>query len=220
MSKSPYFFTINPQRRFKVSEKQKPTPFNDGDIVRIRQRVSFARFPKVERYPDLLNVQLQSYKDFLQEDAIPSERKPMGLQLAFMNNFPIEDSSDTLQLEFVEYNIERPKYSEDECRERELTYAKPLKAKLRLVSKVDPTSEDFIDTIEQEVYLGNIPSMTPRGTFIINGAERVIVSQLHRSPGVFLWMNQLHPNGTKMYSARIIPFRGSWVEFATDINDM
>ncbi|MFM7340258.1 MAG: DNA-directed RNA polymerase subunit beta, partial [Bacteroidota bacterium] len=140
-------------------------------------------------------------------------------QQAFLLNFPIEDSSEIFQLEFMEYFVEKPKYSEEECRERELTYAKALKARMRLSSKADPSSEDYIDPIEQEVYLGNIPAMTPRGTFIINGAERVIVAQLHRSPGVF-FDAALHPNGTRIYTARVIPFKGSWIEFTTDIHDV
>ena len=142
-----------------------------------------------------------------------------GLQQSFHQNFPILDNSEIFQLEFLEYTIEKPKYSEEECRERELTFSKPLKAKLRLSSKADKESEDYIEAVEQEVYLGNIPSMTPKGTFIINGAERAIVSQIHRSPGVF-FDDAVHPNGTRIYSARIIPFRGSWVEFTTDIHEI
>ena len=191
----------------------------EGDLVRLQKRVNFAKAKKSIDYPDLLNIQLQAYREFLQEDVIPSQRNIKGLQQAFVNNFPIEDASSIFQLEFLEYSIEKPKYSEDECRERELTFAKPLKAKLRLSSKAEKESEDYIEAIEQEVYLGNIPSMTRRGTFIINGAERVVVSQLHRSPGVF-FDDALHPNGTRIYTARIIPFRGSWVEFTTDIHDV
>jgi DNA-directed RNA polymerase subunit beta len=164
-------------------------------------------------------LQIESYKDFLQEDLHPIMRKVKGLQQAFLLNFPIEDSSEIFQLEFMEYFIEKPKYSEEECRERELTYAKALKARMRLSSKADPSSEDYIDPIEQEVYLGNIPAMTPRGTFIINGAERVIVAQLHRSPGVFFDAT-LHANGSRIYTARVIPFKGSWIEFTTDIHDV
>ena len=191
----------------------------DDGLVRLRERVNFSKNKKLLGYYDLLSVQLKAYSDFLQEDVVPSKRKPMGLQLAFLSNFPIEDPSSVYQLEFIEYNIEKPKYKEEECRERELTFAKPLKAKLRLSSKADKDSEDYMEAIEQEVYLGNIPAMTKRGTFIINGAERVIVSQLHRSPGVF-FDDALHPNGTRIYSARVIPFRGSWLEFITDINDV
>ncbi len=192
---------------------------SDSDLIRLRERITFSRADIASTYPDLLNIQLDSYHDFLQE-TVPSFRREMkGLQAAFSTNFPIEDASEIFQLDFVEYIIEKPKYSEDECRERELTFSKPLKAKLRLSSKAEKDSEDYIDAIEQEVYLGNIPAMTPRGTFIINGAERVIVSQIHRSPGVF-FDDTMHPNGTRIYTARIIPFRGSWVEFTTDIHDV
>ncbi|MBM4173326.1 MAG: DNA-directed RNA polymerase subunit beta [Ignavibacteria bacterium] len=197
----------------------KPQYTSDGRIVRLRDRVNFAQQREYAAYPDLLNLQIESYKDFLQEDLHPFMRKAKGLQQAFLLNFPIEDSSEIFQLEFMEYFVEKPKYSEEECRERELTYAKALKARMRLSSKADPSSEDFIDPIEQEVYLGNIPAMTPRGTFIINGAERVIVAQLHRSPGVF-FDAALHPNGTRIYTARVIPFKGSWIEFTTDIHDV
>jgi DNA-directed RNA polymerase subunit beta len=199
----------------------KTNPFSHpGTIVRLRNRINFAHRPADESsYPDLLNLQLDSYQEFLQEEVPPSQRAVAGLQQAFVTNFPIEDNSEVFQLEFLEYSIEKPKYNEDECRERELTFAKALKAKLRLSSKADPSSEDYIDPIEQEVYLGNIPAMTPRGTFIINGAERVIVAQLHRSPGVF-FADAVHPNGTRIFTARIIPFKGSWVEFTTDIHDV
>lgn len=189
------------------------------DIVRLRKRVNFSRTKWAPLYPDLLGVQLQSYEEFLQENVPPKKRRNIGLQQAFNNNFPIEDASSIYQLEFLEYSIDKPKYTEDECRERELTYAKPLKAKLRLSSKADKDSEDYIEAIEQEVYLGNIPAMTNRGTFIINGAERVIVSQIHRSPGVF-FDDAMHPNGVRIYSARVIPFRGSWIEFTTDIHEI
>jgi DNA-directed RNA polymerase subunit beta len=182
-------------------------------------RISFAEFPAKSSPTDLLSVQMHSYKEFLQDEAEPAKRKNLGLQQAFLTNFPISDAREIYELEFIEYFIERPKYTETECRERELTYARPLKAKLRLSSKADPKSEDYIETIEQDVYLGNVPAMTPRGTFIINGAERVIVSQLHRSPGVF-FSDAMHPNGTRVFSARIIPFRGSWVEFTTDIHQV
>ncbi len=198
---------------------KKPQYTSDGRIVRLRDRVNFAQQREYAAYPDLLNLQIESYKDFLQEDLHPIMRKLKGLQQAFLLNFPIEDSSEIFQLEFMEYFIEKPKYSEEECRERELTYAKALKARMRLSSKADPSSEDYIDPIEQEVYLGNIPAMTPRGTFIINGAERVIVAQLHRSPGVFFDAT-LHANGSRIYTARVIPFKGSWIEFTTDIHDV
>ncbi|HTP13806.1 MAG TPA: DNA-directed RNA polymerase subunit beta, partial [Bacteroidota bacterium] len=181
-------------------------------------RISFGRIPSVIETPDLLNVQIDSFNSFLQSDVPPHRRKKMGLQQVFEMNFPISDARENYLLEFIEYYVEKPKYSVVECQERGLTYAVPLKAKLRLSSKKEGSNE-FTDSIEQEVYLGNLPAMTYRGTFIINGAERVVVSQLHRSPGVFFG-ESVHPNGTMMYSARIIPFRGSWVEFATDINNV
>jgi DNA-directed RNA polymerase subunit beta len=181
-------------------------------------RFSFGRIPSVIETPDLLNVQIDSFNKFLQSDTPPHRRRRMGLQQVFEMNFPITDARENFLLEFVEYYVEKPKYSVVECQERGLTFSVPLKAKLRLSSKREG-SQDFTDTIEQEVYLGNLPAMTQRGTFIINGAERVVVSQLHRSPGVFFG-ESVHPNGTLMYSARIIPFRGSWVEFSTDINNV
>jgi len=183
------------------------------------ERNTFARVEKVIEMPDLLDVQIAAYKDFLQSDDMGEERKPVGLQQGFLANFPISDAREIFTLEFIDYRVERPKYNVNECRDRELTYAVPLKARLRLSSKADKESDDFIETIEQEVYLGNIPAMTDRGTFIINGAERVVVSQLHRSPGVF-FSDAVHPNGTRIFSARIIPFRGSWVEFTTDIQNV
>ena len=188
-------------------------------IVRLRERINFSKRDFSAHYPDLLNIQVDAYSDFLQEKVPPHKRRSIGLQAAFKNNFPILDNSEVFQLEFMEYVIERPKYSEEECRERELTFSKPLKAKLRLSSKAEKDSEDYIDAVEQEVYLGNIPSMTDRGTFIINGAERVVVTQIHRSPGAF-FDDALHPNGTRIYTARIIPFRGSWIEFITDIHEV
>lgn len=192
---------------------------SNEELVRLRKRVTFSKTKVKNKYPDLLNIQLNAYEDFLQEEVPTQNRVNKGLQLAFRNNFPIEDASSIYQLEFLDYSLEKPKYTETECRERELTYSKPLKARLLLSSKADKDSEDYQDSDEQIVYLGNIPAMTPRGTFIINGAERVIVTQLHRSPGVF-FDDTLHPNGTRIYTARIIPFRGSWVEFITDIHDV
>jgi DNA-directed RNA polymerase subunit beta len=181
-------------------------------------RYSFGKIPKIIEYPDFLNVQLDSFESFLQERRTPEQRENKALQQVFLTNFPITDARENYILEFIDYFLEKPKYSMNECQERGLTFAVPLKARLRLSSKdQDPSSADYFESVEQEVYLGNLPYMTPKGTFIINGAERVIVSQLHRSPGVFFG-ESVHPNGTKMYSARIIPFRGSWVEFATDIN--
>ena len=181
-------------------------------------RHSFGTINEVVEYPDLLNVQIESFEHFLQEKIAPTKRKNRGLQQVFLQNFPITDTRENFLLEFVEYYVEKAKYTVRECQERGLTYAVPLKAKLRLSQKAE-NGEGYSDTIEDVVYLGNLPYMTERGTFIINGAERVIVSQLHRSPGVF-FSESTHPNGTPIYSARIIPFRGSWVEFATDINNV
>ena len=180
------------------------------------KRINFAT-SKILKYPDLLEVQLKSFKDFFQLDTTPENRKNEGLYQVFKEIFPIEDTRNNYELEFIDYFIDPPQYSIEECLERGLTYNVPLKAKLRL-SCSDPEHEDF-DTRVQDVYLGNIPYMTPAGTFVINGSERIIVSQLHRSPGVF-FDQSLHANGTKLYSARIIPFKGSWIEFATDINNV
>lgn len=183
------------------------------------QRESFSKIPTVVAYPDLLDIQRKSFQEFLQEEVSPDKREDQGLQAVFKSTFPIVDSRENFILDFVEYSVDKPKYSERECRERGLSYAVPVKAKMRLSIK-DSTGEtdNYTETIEQDVYLGNLPHMTTRGTFIINGAERVIVNQLHRAPGVF-FDESLHPNGTKIYSARVIPFRGSWVEFMTDVND-
>ena len=182
------------------------------------KRISFGKIPDVIDAPDLLNIQLESWEAFLQADGSPARRKNKGLQSVFKMNFPVTDARENFLLEFVEYYVEKPKYSVPECEERGLTYAVPLKAKLRLSQKAEE-GNNYINTIEQDVYLGNLPTMTHRGTFIINGAERVVVSQLHRSPGVF-FSESIHPNGTPIFSARIIPFRGSWVEFSTDINNI
>jgi DNA-directed RNA polymerase subunit beta len=182
------------------------------------KRISFGRIPQIIEAPDLLNIQLESWESFLQSDAGPSRRRNKGLQAVFKMNFPITDARENFLLEFVEYYVEKPKYSVTECEERGLTFAVPIKAKLRLSQKAED-GKSYVNTIEQDVYLGNLPTMTHRGTFIINGAERVVVSQLHRSPGVF-FSESVHPNGTPIYSARIIPFRGSWVEFTTDINNI
>ncbi len=181
------------------------------------QRVSFSSIKTVIDYPDFLDIQLRSFEDFFQIDTPAEQRNDEGLYKVFAENFPISDSRDNFVLEFIDYVIDPPKYSVDESIDRGLTYAVPLKAKLRL-SCNDADNEDF-ETIEQEVFLGNIPYMTPKGSFVINGAERVIVSQLHRSPGVFFAQSK-HTNGTKLYSARIIPFKGSWIEFATDVNNV
>ena len=180
------------------------------------KRINFAS-SKILEYPDLLEIQIKSFKDFFQLETTPENRKNEGLYKVFQEVFPIEDTRNNYRLEFIDYFIDPPQYSIEECLERGLTYNVPLKAKLRL-SCTDPEHEDF-DTRVQDVYLGNIPYMTPAGTFVINGSERIIVSQLHRSPGVF-FDQSMHSNGTKLYSARIIPFKGSWIEFATDINNV
>ena len=185
-----------------------------------KERKSFAKITSVTELPDLLNIQLDSFEQFLQPDVDPDKRENRGLQAVFNSIFPIVDSRENFILEFVAYYIEKAKYTVKECQERGGTFSVPLKAKLRLsIKDPDSSSEEIADTIEQIVYLGNIPIMTNRGTFIINGAERIIVSQLHRSPGVF-FDEMKHPNGSKIYSARIIPLRGSWLEFLTDINDV
>jgi len=181
------------------------------------QRINFASIKNQLDYPDFLEVQLKSFHDFFQMDTAPEKRKSEGLYKVFSENFPITDTRNNFILEFLDYYVDPPRYSIDECIERSLTYSVPLKAKLKLYC-TDPDHEDF-DTVIQDVYLGPIPYMTLKGTFVINGAERVIVSQLHRSPGVFFGQST-HANGTKLYSARIIPFRGSWIEFATDINNV
>ncbi len=183
----------------------------------INQRVNFASVKNPMPYPDFLDVQLKSFKDFLQLDTPSELRKNDGLYKVFAENFPIADTRNNFVLEFLDYYIDSPRYSIQECLERGLTYSVPLKAKLKLYC-TDPEHEDF-DTVVQDVFLGPIPYMTDNGTFIINGAERVVVSQLHRSPGVFFGSN-VHANGTQLYSARIIPFKGSWIEFATDINNV
>ena len=183
----------------------------------INKRVNFASVKNPMPYPDFLDVQLKSFKDFLQLDTPSELRKNDGLYKVFAENFPIADTRNNFVLEFLDYYIDPPRYSIDECLERGLSYSVPLKAKLKLYC-TDPDHEDF-DTVVQDVFLGPIPYMTENGTFIINGAERVVVSQLHRSPGVFFGSN-IHANGTQLYSARIIPFKGSWIEFATDINNV
>ena len=179
------------------------------------QRVNFSAMQKQLPYPDFLDIQLKSFREFVQMDATPEQRRKEGLFKVFSENFPIADTRNNFILEFLDYQVDQPRYSIEECLLRGLTYCVPLKAKLKLYC-TDPDHEDF-DTVIQDVFLGTIPYMTPKGTFVINGAERVVVSQLHRSPGVFFGTS-MHSNGTKLYSARIIPFRGSWIEFATDIN--
>ncbi|MGM9843755.1 MAG: DNA-directed RNA polymerase subunit beta [Muribaculaceae bacterium] len=186
-------------------------------VTSVKPRINFASVKNPLPYPDFLEVQLKSFRDFLQLDTPPEKRNNEGLYKVFAENFPIADTRNNFVLEFLDYYIDPPRYTIEECLERGLTYSVPLKAKLKLYC-TDPDHEDF-DTVVQDVYLGPIPYMTEKGTFVINGAERVVVSQLHRSPGVFFGQST-HANGTKLYSARIIPFRGSWIEFATDINNV
>jgi DNA-directed RNA polymerase subunit beta len=185
--------------------------------TQLNHRVNFGKIGNIAETPDLLAVQIQSFKEFFQLETTPDKRNVEGLFRVFKENFPITDTRNIFVLEFLDYFIDPPRYTIEECMERGLTYAVPLKAKLRL-SCNDEEHIDF-QTIVQDVFLGNIPYMTPRGTFVINGAERVVVSQLHRSPGVFFGQS-IHPNGTKIYSARVIPFKGAWMEFATDINNV
>ena len=180
-------------------------------------RLNFASATDIPDYPDFLDIQIKSFGDFFQLETKSDERTDEGLFNTFMENFPISDSRNQFVLEFLDYFVDPPRYSIQECIERGLTYSVPLKARLKLYC-TDEEHEDF-ETIVQDVYLGVIPYMTPSGTFIINGAERVVVSQLHRSPGVFFGQS-FHANGTKLYSARVIPFKGSWIEFATDINSV
>ncbi len=181
------------------------------------QRINFSTTKTKFDYPDFLEVQVKSFIDFFQLVTTPENRKSEGLYKVFEENFPITDTRNNFVLEFLDYQVDPPRYAIEECIERGLTFSVPLKAKLKLYC-TDPEHEDF-DTVIQDVYLGTVPYMTERGTFVINGAERVVVSQLHRSPGVFFGQS-LHANGTKLYSARIIPFKGSWIEFATDINSV
>ncbi|MBM3186064.1 MAG: DNA-directed RNA polymerase subunit beta, partial [Bacteroidetes bacterium] len=180
-------------------------------------RINFASSKNQFEYPDFLEIQLKSFKEFFQLETTPENRESEGLFKVFAENFPITDTRNQFVLEFLDYFVDPPRYTIEECIERGLTYSVPLKAKLKLYC-TDPEHEDF-ETIVQDVYLGTIPYMTPKGSFVVNGAERVIVSQLHRSPGVFFGQSR-HANGTKLYSARIIPFKGSWIEFATDINNI
>ncbi|MGB0423825.1 MAG: DNA-directed RNA polymerase subunit beta, partial [Flavobacteriales bacterium] len=183
----------------------------------VAERTNFASTENRYDYPDFLEVQLKSFQEFFQLETNPEDRHNEGLFKVFSENFPITDTRNQFVLEFLDYFIDPPRYTLDECLERGLTYSVPLKAKLKLYC-TDPEHEDF-ETIVQDVYLGTIPYMTPKGSFVVNGAERVIVNQLHRSPGVFFGQSR-HANGTKLYSARIIPFKGSWIEFATDINSV
>ena len=190
---------------------------NTPTAAKDMERVNFASIKNQFDYPDFLAIQIQSFQDFFQLETKASDRADEGLYKTFSENFPITDSRNQFVLEFIDYFVDPPRYSEEECIERGLTFSVPLKARLKLYC-TDPEHEDF-ETIVQDVYLGTIPYMTPRGTFVVNGAERVIVSQLHRSPGVFFGQSY-HANGTKLYSARVIPFKGSWIEFATDINSV
>lgn len=183
----------------------------------INGRVNFTSVKNPLPYPDFLDVQLKSFREFLQLDTPPELRKGNGLYKVFSENFPITDTRNNFVLEFLDYYIDPPRYTIEECLVKGLTYSAYLKAKLKLYC-TDPDHEDF-STQVQDVYLGQIPYMTNSGTFIINGAERVVVSQLHRSPGVFFG-SSVHANGTQLYSARVIPFKGSWIEFATDINNV
>nr|WP_035842696.1 DNA-directed RNA polymerase subunit beta [Crocinitomix catalasitica] len=183
----------------------------------IKERINFRSQSALFQYPDFLDIQLESFRQFFQLETTPENRSDEGLFKVFSENFPITDTRNQFVLEFLDYFVDPPRYTIAECIDRGLTYSVPLKAKLKLYC-TDPEHEDF-ETIVQDVYLGTIPYMTPKGSFVVNGAERVIVSQLHRSPGVFFGQSR-HANGTKLYSARIIPFKGSWIEFATDINSV
>ncbi|WP_417887362.1 DNA-directed RNA polymerase subunit beta [Zunongwangia sp.] len=186
-------------------------------LAKQTERLSFSSVKNMPDYPDFLDIQIKSFQDFFQLETKSEERGNEGLYNTFLENFPITDTRNQFVLEFLDYFVDPPRYSIQECIERGLTYSVPLKARLKLYC-TDPEHEDF-ETIVQDVYLGTIPYMTPSGTFVINGAERVVVSQLHRSPGVFFGQS-FHANGTKLYSARVIPFKGSWIEFATDINSV
>ena len=184
---------------------------------KLAERINFSSIKNASQYPDFLDIQIKSFQDFFQLETKSDERAEEGLYNTFQDNFPITDARNQFVLEFLDYFVDPPRYAIQECIERGLTYSVPLKARLKLYC-TDPEHEDF-ETIVQDVYLGTIPYMTPSGTFCINGAERVVVSQLHRSPGVFFGQS-FHANGTKLYSARVIPFKGSWIEFATDINSV
>ncbi len=184
------------------------------------KRKSYSKIPEIKKVPNLLSVQIDSFRDFLQPDVDPMKRKDEGLQRVFKEVFPITDARENHSLEFVSYSLGEPKYAVEECEGRDVTYAAPLRAKLRLIVKESENGrKKIVNIIEQEVYLGEIPLITDKGTFIVNGAERVIVSQLHRSPGVF-FDESIHPNGKRLYAARIIPYHGSWVEFSLDVNDV
>ncbi|HHP7236995.1 DNA-directed RNA polymerase subunit beta [Longibacter sp.] len=191
-----------------------------GHLEDAPPRKTFADIPSVWDYPDFLDVQIRAYHDFVQDNVPPEDRADdEGLQAVFHEHFPIKDSRERYTLEFISYELDAPKHTIEECIAQGLTYSVPLKATLRLSSKEEDGDDEAIEAIEQEVYLGTLPYMTQRGTFIVNGAERVIVSQLHRSPGVF-FSKDIHSNGTELFSARVIPFRGSWMEFSTDVRDV
>src|SRR5210317_1227767 len=179
------------------------------------ERLNFSTVKNKPEYPDFLDIQIKSFQDFFQLETKSEQRENEGLYKTFLENFPITDTRNQFVLEFLDYFVDPSRYTIQECIERGLTYSVPLKARLKLYC-TDPEHEDF-ETIVQDVFLGTIPYMTPSGTFVINGAERFVVSQLHRSSGVFFGQS-FHANGTKLYSARVIPFKGSWIEFATDIN--
>ena len=186
-------------------------------------RVNYSKLQRDEQMPNLLAVQLDSFHDFMQEGVKPDNRDPRGIEGVFQTVFPIESTRGNLVMEYISYKTGEPKYGIEECQERSLTFSVPLKVRLRLVVKegAEGSSEEMMirDIQEQEVYLGELPTITDKGTFLINGAERVIVSQLHRSPGVF-FSDETHPNGRQLFRSRIIPYRGSWVEFTTDINNL
>ena len=197
-----------------AQQSDRPTPKGEST------RQSFARIAPVIELPDFLEIQLKSYEDFLQAALVPEERDPgKGLESVFQEHFPISDTRERYTLEYLHFTLEAPKHSIEECLAQGLTYALPLKAKLRLSAKEDEDEDEPEEAVQQDVYLGNLPVMTEKGTFVVNGAERVIVSQLHRSPGVF-FDQSVHPNGTDLYSARVIPFRGSWIEFSTDVSNV
>ena len=183
-------------------------------------RRNFGKIDDVVEMPNLLEVQIASYRSFLQLDTSPRQRQRRGLHLVFESIFPISDTQGIYSLEYIDYSIGNPRYSVEECRERGMTFAAPLRATLRLVTR-DKESPDkpVKDVVEQSVFLGELPLMTDQGTFVINGAERVVVSQLHRSPGVF-FDETMHPNGKRLFSARILPYKGPWLEFTMDINDV
>jgi len=184
-------------------------------MTKIAERINFGKIKHDSQYPDFLEIQVKSFREFFQLETTPENRSNEGLYKVFQENFPISDARNIFELEFLDYFVDPPRYSIEECSQRGLTYNVPLKAKLKL-SCNDEEHVDF-EQVVQDVFLGNIPYMTPKGTFVVNGSERIIVTQLHRSPGVFFGQS-LHPNGTKIYSARVIPFKGAWMEFATDIN--